>query len=76
MAFGALHLNEVLSIRAQESRPCIRSANTGYDLNEVLSIRAQESSAAFPNQSHAMHLNEVLSIRAQESHRSDIKGAE
>ena len=43
-----MNLNEVLSIRAQESARYPPRRNGRHDLNEVLSIRAQE----FDVQSH------------------------
>ena len=61
------NLNEVLSIRAQESpRPEAGWIRSTPDLNEVLSIRAQEFIAAMNRGVDHDHLNEVLSIRAQE----------
>ena len=59
-------LNEVLSIRAQESDDTLRDTSNSANLNEVLSIRAQESPTAGWPSKHCCHLNEVLSIRAQE----------
>ena len=60
------HLNEVLSIRAQEFvfLDCVVFL---CDLNEVLSIRAQEFAIADRALDVNLdNLNEVLSIRAQE----------
>ena len=42
-----IDLNEVLSIRAQESPPAPDETPPHPDLNEVLSIRAQESARVF-----------------------------
>ena len=64
-----IDLNEVLSIRAQESPPAPDETPPHPDLNEVLSIRAQEWSVSSPCSRSDTNLNEVLSIRAQESAR-------
>ena len=65
--FVTLYLNEVLSIRAQES-PHMRTLKlSNTNLNEVLSIRAQEFHTSSADMSSSpCNLNEVLSIRAQE----------
>ena len=55
-----IDLNEVLSIRAQESPPAP---------DETPPIRAQEWSVSSPCSRSDTNLNEVLSIRAQESAR-------
>ena len=60
------HLNEVLSIRAQEFLHIGPRVRHVFHLNEVLSIRAQEFSNRARIGTRLRHLNEVLSIRAQE----------
>ena len=67
MTEAAFHLNEVLSIRAQELRfPRDHRNIEASDLNEVLSIRAQEFDVRGDHRYPLGDLNEVLSIRAQE----------
>ena len=62
-----IDLNEVLSIRAQESPPAPDETPPHPDLNEVLSIRAQEYvRKRLEHAGDVRNLNEVLSIRAQE----------
>ena len=60
------HLNEVLSIRAQEYKTWGDITVASPNLNEVLSIRAQEFLELRLPCMLAFNLNEVLSIRAQE----------
>ena len=62
----ASYLNEVLSIRAQESEEYDTLFSGMTHLNEVLSIRAQECRARKQSADRPAYLNEVLSIRAQE----------
>ena len=71
-AYALTHLNEVLSIRAQEWVHHLRTPQQDPYLNEVLSIRAQEFDVTeVDRQIVGAHLNEVLSIRAQESEGYD-----
>ena len=60
------YLNEVLSIRAQESAGRLHRQRDCRHLNEVLSIRAQEFYRPCLRTCEVAYLNEVLSIRAQE----------